>query len=145
MKPERFYALAAILLVGFTQAAIASDTPQKTGALAIELNTTSDDENGCTLTFMVTNGHPVEIDKLVFETVLFDTAGQVTQLTLFDFGKLPASRPRVRQFALPQTTCDRVGRILFNGLHTCTADGLGADTCGAMQDPTSRTNIEVLG
>ena len=136
--------LAAVLCALTGMSAFASDG---TGGneLAIELNTVSDDAGGCKLTFMVTNNHAIEIDKLVFETVLFDSEGSVMQLTLFDFGKLPSERLRVRQFAVPQTSCATVGRILFNGLHTCEAEGLDPEICGKGVVPTSRTDIEVLG
>lgn len=58
-------------------------------------------EGSCPLTFTVANGHSVEIEHLVFETVLFDTEGAVNRMTLFDFGRLPVSRPQVRQVAVP--------------------------------------------
>lgn len=111
--------------------------------LSIELNTAQTDANACTLTFVVVNGHSAPIDKLIYETVLFDKTGQVNRLTLFDFGKLPPALPRVRQFALPDTDCDALGRVLFNGLNACTS---ADDTaCKAGIAATSRTGIEVLG
>ncbi|MBY5935650.1 hypothetical protein KUV51_21755 [Tateyamaria omphalii] len=116
-----------------------------TGKIAIELNTVRDGDSACTLTFMVTNGHETAIDQLVYETVLFDAAGQVDRLTLFDFGALPVGRPRVRQFAVPDVGCDGLGRVLFNGLHTCAAEGLEAGACAAGLVPSSRVEIEVLG
>lgn len=124
---------------------VAADEVDLTGKVAIELNTVSDGEGSCTLTFMVTNGHPVGIDKLVFETVLFDANGAVDRLTLFDFGALPVGRPRVRQFAVPNLACGGLGRVLFNGLHTCEATGLEASACADGLVPTSRVEIEVLG
>ena len=122
-----------------------ADEADLTGKVAIELNTVSEGENSCTLTFMVTNGHSVDIDKLVFETVLFDAAGAVDRLTLFDFGALPVGRPRVRQFAVPNLACSGLGRVLFNGVHTCEATGLEARTCADGLVPTSRGEIELLG
>ncbi|MEL6467623.1 MAG: hypothetical protein AAFQ58_21875 [Pseudomonadota bacterium] len=124
---------------------VAADEVDLTGKVAIELNTVSDGEGSCTLTFMVTNGHSVGIDKLVFETVLFDANGAVDRLTLFDFGALPVGRPRVRQFAVPNLACGGLGRVLFNGLHTCEATGLEASACADGLVPTSRVEIEVLG
>ena len=134
--------LVALATIASGAAAQESDL---TGKIAIELNTTSESDTACTLTFMVTNGHEMAIDQLVYETVLFDASGQVDRLTLFDFGALPVGRPRVRQFAVPDVTCDGLGRVLFNGLHTCDAEGLEAGTCAAGLVPTSRVDIEVLG
>ena len=135
--------LGLVMAVSPVQAA--ADEVDLTGRVAIELNTVSDGEGNCTLTFMVTNGHSVGIDKLVFETVLFDAVGAVDRLTLFDFGALPMGRPRARQFAVPNLACERLGRVLFNGLHTCEATGLEARACADGLVPTSRVEIEELG
>lgn len=134
----------AILMVAWASGAAADET-DLSGKVAIELNTVSDGEGSCTLTFMVTNGHEVEIEQLVYETVLFDASGAVDRLTLFDFGALPVAKPRVRQFAVPDLTCRGLGRVLFNGLHTCKAVGLEMRVCADGMIPSSRVDIEVLG
>ena len=85
------------------------------------------------------------VDKIIYEAVLFDTEGQVDRLTLFDFGTLPPARPRVRQFVVPQTTCEGLGRILFNGANACETGGSASGICDTGLLPTSRTSIEVLG
>ncbi|WP_299605340.1 hypothetical protein [uncultured Tateyamaria sp.] len=139
-----FARLFALILI-LAPTAVAAQETDVTGKVAVELNTVSDGEGTCTLTFMVTNGHPVDIDKLVYETVLFDAAGRVDRLTLFDFGALPVGRPRVRQFAVPELSCEGLGRVLFNGLHTCTAEGLAQGDCAKGLLPSSRVEIEVLG
>lgn len=114
--------------------------------LSIELNAaTTAQSGGCTMSFLIENGHDADISKAVFETVLFDTEGQVERLTLFDFGELPQGRPRVRQFTLPGTQCDGFGRILFNGANTCEAGDLGEGACTDGLILGSRTDIEVLG
>ncbi|WP_299550611.1 hypothetical protein [uncultured Tateyamaria sp.] len=133
------------LILMLAAPAVAAQETDATGKVAIELNTVSEGEGNCTLTFLVTNGHAVDIEQLVYETVLFDAAGHVNRLTLFDFGALPMGSPRVRQFAVPELTCDGLGRVLFNGLHTCAADGLAQGVCGDSLRPSSRVKIEVLG
>jgi hypothetical protein len=115
------------------------------GKISVELNAVQTTENNCTLTFFVINGLDKQIDKAVYETVLFDKSGQVNRLTLFDFGTLPVARPRVRQFALPQVECEQLGRVLFNGANTCEGEGLQDGICGTNILPSSRTSIEVLG
>ncbi|APE44553.1 hypothetical protein BOO69_14885 [Sulfitobacter alexandrii] len=115
------------------------------GRIAVELNAVQTVEQACTLTFLITNGLGAAIDKAVYETVLFDTTGQVNRLTLFDFGTLPPARPRVRQFAVPDMACDRLGRILFNGAQTCDGSDLAEGVCGTALVPSSRTEIEVIG
>lgn len=116
-----------------------------TGKISVELNAVQTNDTSCTLTFLIINGLTAPIDKAVYETVLFDKNGQVNRLTLFDFGALPPARPRVRQFAVPQLTCDQLGRVLFNGANICEGDGLAEGICTTGFVPSSRTKVEVLG
>ena len=113
--------------------------------ISVELNAAETTEDACKLTFMITNGLETPVDKIISEAVLFDTDGQVDRLTLFDFGTLPPARPRVRQFVVPQTTCEGLGRILFNGANACETGGSASGVCDTGLLPTSRTSIEVLG
>ena len=113
--------------------------------ISVELNAAETTEDACKLTFMITNGLETPVDKIIYEAVLFDTEGQVDRLTLFDFGTLPPARPRVRQFVVPQTTCEGLGRILFNGANACETGGSASVVCDTGLLPTSRTSIEVLG
>jgi len=113
--------------------------------LDIELNAATQTDTGCQLSFLIINGHDRDIAKAVYETVLFDTAGAVAQMTLFDMGELPAARPRVRQFVLPNTSCDALGKLLFNGAQICEAESLSASACTAGLTLRSRTALEVIG
>lgn len=128
----------------------AAETPAATPAsaspaLKVELNAADTTEANCKLTFLITNELSAPLDKAVYETVLFDREGTVNRLTLFDFGELPVGRPRVRQFVVPQTTCENLGRILFNGAQSCDGAGIEAGTCESALAPATRTEIEVLG
>lgn len=114
-------------------------------AVSIELNKVKPSDGGCTLTFLAQNGYDSAIDKVVYETVLFDTSGQVDRLTLFDFGSLPSGRPRVRQFTVSGIACEGLGQILINGAHTCDAAELDANACEAGLILETRSDIEVIG
>ncbi len=142
MPYPRSIAFAALSLL--LAHAAAAETPAPAG-LAIELNAAETVDADCKLTFLITNNLAAPLDKAIYETVLFDQSGTVDRLTLFDFGTLPIGRPRVRQFVVPQTTCENLGRILFNGAQTCTGEGLDAGVCETDLAPSSRTKIEVLG
>ena len=126
-------AFLAALSLSFGQGA-AAETPAAVAATAapslkVELNAADTTEANCKLTFLITNDLSAPLDKAVYETVLFDREGTVNRLTLFDFGQLPVGRPRVRQFVVPQTTCENLGRILFNGAQSCDGAGIEAGTC----------------
>ncbi len=87
----------------------------------------------------------VAIDKAVYETVLFDAAGQVDRLTLFDFADLPPAIPRVRQFSVPGMNCEGLSAILINGAETCEGADLPARACAAGLTVSTRTSIEMMG
>lgn len=124
--------------------ALAQQQQQQAG-LTIEINAAQSVENGCNLSFLVENALDRDITDAVFETVLFDAEGQVARMTLFDFGTLPAGRPRVRQFVLEGQDCKAIGRILFNGAQSCTGEGLEPAACEDGLRLRSRTAIEVTG
>lgn len=134
--------VCATVILFCGQAALA-DEVDIGGRLSVELNAAETTEGACKLSFLITNGFDASIEKVIYEAVLFDADGQVDRLTLFDFGSLPAARPRVRQFVLPDITCEGLGRILFNGANTCEGVATGACDTGLM--PSTRTEIEVLG
>lgn len=134
-----------ITLLALSTAPLAAQETDISGKISVELNAMQTTDAACTLTFLITNGLAQQIDRVVYETVLFDSDGQVDRLTLFDFGTLPPARPRVRQFAVPDMTCDQLGRVLFNGANTCEGTGLAAGICANAFTPSSRTQIEIIG
>ncbi|WP_238368642.1 hypothetical protein [Mesobacterium pallidum] len=126
-------------------ASLAAPALAETPHVSIELNALDPVEGACQLSFVVSNGHQADIDQSVYEAVLFDTEGRVDRLTLFDFGALPAGRPRVRQFVVPALDCAALGRVLINGAETCTGSDLPAGACTTGLALSSRTDVEVMG
>ncbi|MEQ8903125.1 MAG: hypothetical protein RID11_05110 [Roseovarius sp.] len=115
-------------------------------SLALSLNSlTATEAGGCRLSFVIRNGLEADIDSLVTEAVLFDAEGQVATMTLFDFGTLPAGRPRVRQFDLAGQGCDGISGVLVNGIGTCEGEGLTPAVCLDGLRLSSETDVEVSG
>ncbi|MCA0043958.1 hypothetical protein [Celeribacter litoreus] len=136
------YLFAALLAVCASSPALADET---TGKLSVEINAVETVDGGCRLSFLLQNGLPSDLTETVFETVLFDQAGQVSQMTLLDFGVLPMNRPRVRQFVLSGTACTEIGGVLINGAQSCQGETVSNDACEEALEVTSKTEIEVLG
>ena len=109
--------------------------------LSLELNRIDAIDGACRLTFMAHNMLGADLEALSLETVLIATDGQVERLTLFEFGALPDGVPRVRQFDVPGLACQRLGRVLINGVAECS----GAEACGEALIFGSRTDVEVIG
>lgn len=136
--------LCNCLFASLFSPAIASETDVG-HHLDVELNATQQAEAGCQLTFVVMNGHPLPIERAVFETVLFNKGGMVERFTLIDLGQLPPAKPRVRQFVMPNLACNDLGRVLINGAHACTAPGLDPDACSAGLTLSTKSDVEFLG
>lgn len=137
--------LAATIAMAGPVVALAQSAEQTPPRLYLELNAVQDVAGACRLTFVARNATGQAIDKAVFETVVFDTAGGVMSLSLFDFRELPADRPRVRQFDLPGTACDRVGQALINGASTCVVEDADSPICQDALSVSSRLPVELIG
>lgn len=139
---------ATMLLAALGGAAAAQDGPAPgpaAPALSIELNAVEQQPGSCRLVFVAENRMGADLSALVLEAVLFDRAGNVTLLTLLDFGGLPAARTRVRQFDLAGADCAGLGRVLLNDVNACGGAGLSAESCRAALRWSSRTDVEVVG
>jgi len=141
-----FASLAMLFLALSAPAVAQEDSADAAPGLSLSLNTVAPVEaGGCRLTFVIRNNLGGPLDKLVLETVLFDTDGRVATLTLFDFGQLPAGRPRVRQFDVGALPCDGIGEVLINGVNSCEGEGLEDGACLKALRLSSGTDIEVSG
>ena len=138
-----------VLIAGVSAPATAQDTAQDhvtpTPALSVELNAVEPQQGACRLVFVVENNLGADLSSLVLEAVVFDTAGKVKLLTLFDFRDVPDARPRVRQFDLAGADCTALGRVLLNDVQACVGTGIAAAACKAGLRWSSCTEIEVLG
>jgi hypothetical protein len=142
----RLVASLAGAALGLAPPVMAQGTDDVRATLAINLNSVSATEaGGCRLSFVIRNDLGADIESLVAEAVLFDGAGRVASMTLFDFGSLPEERPRVRQFDLAGRGCDGIGGVLVNGIGTCEGVGLTPAACLTGLRLSSETAIEVTG
>lgn len=113
-------------------------------ALSLRLDRLDAQEGACRLTFVASNRLGQGIERLVAEAVLFDRAGRVAVLTLFDFAALPEGRQRVRQFDVAGLACGDLGQVLLNGVAAC--DGADPAACAAALVPESLVgDVEVTG
>lgn len=138
----RAYVLATACLL----APFCVQAEEETSAeISLELNTLTDVQDGCQVTFVASSGHAEGVDAVVFETVLFDAGGAVERLTLFDFGAIPGGVPRVRQFVIPSLECAALGQLLINGVSACSGPGLSENACARGLRVSSRTAVELIG
>ncbi|WP_255564190.1 hypothetical protein [Mameliella sp. CS4] len=137
------FGIPALCALAVTFAAPAQSETAQGAHVSLELNALEPVDGACRISFLIQNGHDSDIARAVYEAVLFDTEGRVDRMTLFDFGNLPAARPRVRQFLVPGLICSDLGRLLINGAETCEAASPGA--CTQDLHLRSRTEVEIIG
>ena len=145
LAPRALAVWAALVPLAGPAAAAAEAETDLGAHVTIELNAVAPVDAACRMSFLIQNGHASDIRQAVLEAVLFDDQGRVERLTLFDFGELPAARPRVRQFVVPDLDCAALGQVLFNGVETCSSDGLSPTACSEGLELRSRADVEVLG
>lgn len=122
--------ICALLALPLTAAGpAAAQQGADTASLTIELNSLQPSDRGCRLSFVANNGLENDIEKVAYEMVLFDAAGLVERITVFDFKDIPAGKTRVRQFDLAGADCAKVSRVLVNDAKACAGPSLDPAAC----------------
>ncbi|MFO1185867.1 MAG: hypothetical protein U1E56_13950 [Bauldia sp.] len=111
------------------------------GTIGVELNTLTQAEAACRITFVAQNTLTVDISELGLEVALFDKEGVFDRSIVLKTGSLPIGKSRVRQFDLPTLSCKSVGRILVNDVTECTGTGLTAASCLRVLNVTTRASV----
>lgn len=118
--------------------AFAVSASAQTGTIELELNTASDAQTGCRLTYVATNNTSVALEKSSYEVAVYDNDGIVKRLLVLEFGWLPVGKTRVVQFDLPEQKCDAISRISVNGPVECTSSEGEETVCRDNQILSSR-------
>lgn len=110
--------------------------------LHLELNRLEQNGAACRATLLVRNGYDASLDETAFELVMFDQAGLISLMTVFDFGLLPAGKTLVRRFDLAQTDCSALTRMLVNGVSRCAGEGVDLARCQTDLTTANRAGID---
>lgn len=108
------------------------------GMVAVELNKLESNENGCQPYLVFENGTQIDFVSLKLDLVMFDGDGIITRRVAVEGAPLMAGKMTVKVFDIPDLACDRIGRVLLNGLTRC-ADRAGERRdCHALLETGSR-------
>ena len=130
-------ALALVAATGWQVPAHAQDE----GALAIELNKMEDTAQGCLSSFVFDNQTGHELNRLQIDLVFFDAQGVAAKQMLLDMAPLYQDKKTFASFLLDQTSCDKIGSILVNGVPQC-EDGAGDEIdCIDLLKVSSRSEV----
>ena len=130
-------ALALVAATGWQAAAHA----QEEGVLAIELNKMEDTAQGCLSSFLFDNQTGHELNRFQIDLVFFDPDGVAAKQMLLDMAPLYQDKKTFASFLLDQTSCDKIGSILVNGVPQC-EDGAGDEIdCIDLLKVSSRSEV----
>lgn len=102
------------------------------------MNTAKNVASACRLTFVAVNNTGVALTKTSYEMAVFDQAGAVSTLLVLEFGEQPLNKTSVVEFDLPDTSCDKIARIIVNRQVDCASGGGTHDVCMKALIATSR-------
>jgi hypothetical protein len=125
-------------LAGLSALSSGAAAQEAAEAIGIELNSASDQEGTCRLTYVVTNGTTTDLTQASWEVAVHDKDGTVTQLWVLDFGALPQGRTRVVQFDLADQPCEGLSRISVNDAVDCQSAEGALEICRERQSLSSR-------
>lgn len=112
-------------------------------ALAIELNTATDSDDGnCLLTYLAVNGTGVSLGETDYDFVFLDTDRRVLRRIVVRFGAMVPDKRRIVQHELPGTGCTDISEIIINTSTACTETGGGESAvCMSALQTRSLTDI----
>ncbi|MEM5582704.1 hypothetical protein WNZ15_09605 [Roseibium sp. AS2] len=143
MKVPELSAVATLGCAALFSLAASSAMAETTApGISLELNKAEDTGGGCHLSFVMSNLTGTALPAAAYELVLFDDAGVISQMSVFDFGSLPDGKTVVRQFQLPGLPCTKAGRLLINGPAGCT-EPASSGHCTASLTLSSRTGLDL--
>lgn len=123
----RLFLLLA-MAVGLTTPLFAADPGA--GKVAVELNKLETNGDGCQPYLVFANKTDIDFDSLKLDLVMFDDDGIIARRVAVEGAPLSSGKMVVKAFDIPNLACDRIGRVLLNGLTKC-AD-LAGDRSGCL-------------
>lgn len=139
-RPRIFAAICLFACTGELPVFAQDKSEMPAPYLAVELNKASPTGSGCRLSFVSKNGLNSDLTRITFEMAFFDRDGGLQRMSVLDFRELPKGRTKIRQFALPETNCSQLGRVLVNDVPVC--EGVGETDCYESLALSSRLPVE---
>ena len=97
------------------------------GEISIELNKLEPGETSCQPYLVVENGTEHAFSSLKLDLVMFDVDGVIARRVAVDAAPLRRRKMTVKVFDLDDLACDRIGRMLLNGLTSCETEAAVGD------------------
>ncbi len=120
-----------------------AETPQSKPRLMIELNSLTQQDKTCQVSFVMKNNLQAPLEQLSLELVLFNQQQQVQSLLLLSSTDMPDNKTSVRQYALKQIKCRNISKFLINDVKDCRGQNLTPALCLKSLVLDSRTSAKL--
>ncbi|MEZ5935164.1 MAG: Tat pathway signal sequence domain protein [Alphaproteobacteria bacterium] len=114
------------------------------GKVAVELNKLEAAAGGCRPYLVIENGTEHVFSSLKLDLVMFDTDGIIVERVAVDAAPLPTGKTAVKIFDLKGLACDRIGRMLLNGLTGCSAGDAAPEDCLSLISTRSQATVPFI-
>ena len=108
------------------------------GKVAVELNKLENNGSGCQPYLVFENKTEIDFGSLKLDLVMFDGEGIIARRVAVEGAPLPPGKMAVKVFDMPDLACDRIGRVLLNGLTACADQDGERDSCLTLLEIGSR-------
>lgn len=108
------------------------------GKVAVELNKLEANGSGCQPYLVFENRTEIDFGSLKLDLVMFDGDGVIARRVAVEGAPLPPGKMAVKVFDMPDLACDRIGRVLLNGLTACADQAGERSGCLALLETGSR-------
>lgn len=138
--------VSCLLVLALGPAAPAeSQTAPGQGILRMELSLLEPQEAACRTYVLMENRTAIDFGAMRFDLVLFDGSQAILRRVAVPSRRLRPQQTRVLVFDVPETACERIGRILLNGVLACQEQGGRIrDDCEDLIRTASRLRIPLV-
>jgi len=137
--------LLAFLVVCLIGPAIPADGQPSTNSIRLELSLLEPQENACRAYLTMENRTDIDLGAIRLDLFLFGADQTILRRVAVASRRIRPQQTRVLVFDVPEVACDRVGRMLLNGVLACQEHGgrLRED-CEDMLRTSSRVRVPLV-
>lgn len=126
--------LIMALGLGWTAAAQAMTK----GSIGVELNKLEPVGDACRAYLVLANGTATAFTSLKLDLVMFDTDGIVQRRVAVEAAPVAAGKTSLKVFDISGMPCTGIGRVLLNGVLSCSGAKAKMDDCLSLVSVSSR-------
>lgn len=134
--PFLIFALAAVACQPAARAA--------EGDITLELNKLEGLDAACRAYILLTNKTKAAFSSLKLDLVMFDKDGIVARRVAVEAAPIVAGKTSLKVFDIQGLKCDGIGRVLLNGVMSCSGDGGPRADCIGLIAASSRAGVPLI-